>query len=216
MTRNDKKFKANYNGETIRPGEIMVPFPYDELDAQENYINKECIRTIPVGGRYFRVIYKAVDERWAKNAASALSLVENEELGHYTHKGDVSIDSVHDEYELELGVTKSAEDEIMERIELDETIRKFVDLVSGLIERIPKLGFAVLLLQTGIKGEKFYDEMLLTRDPANRIRKQAEDILRNGLINLDIDSIKCYKSKDDGTYRDRAYKLLDEIVKKFQ
>lgn len=216
MTKNDKNFEANYNGEAIRPGEVMVPFPYDELDAQENCINKECIRTISMGGRYFRVIYKAVDEQWARKAASALSLVENEELGHYTHKGDVSMDEVRDEYELEFGVTKSVEDEIIEQIELDEAVSTFVDLVSGLIEKIPKLGLAVLLLQTGIKGEKFYEEMLLTRDPANRIRQQAENILRNGLNNLDVASIKCYKSKNDGSYRERAYQMLDEIVKKFR
>lgn len=193
----------------------MVAFPYDEVDA-ENCVNQECIDTVTQGGRHFRVIYKAVPAEWEKQAASALTLVENEELGHYFKKNSVSMDAVRDGYELELGVSQSTEDEVMERLELDETVRTFVNLVSGLIERCPKLGYAVLLLNTDIRGEEFYSRMLLTRDPANRIRKQAEDILNEGLANFDVNEIKCYKSKYDESYRQKAYELLDEITLKIQ
>lgn len=215
MTKNRNEFKANYDGREIRPDEVMVAFPCDELEA-ENCVNRECIDTVTQAGRRFRVIYKAVPAQWEKQAASALTLVENEELGHYFKKDSVSMDAVRDGYELELGVTQSTEDEVLERLELDETVQTFVDLVSGLIERCPKLGYAVLLLNTDIRGEEFYSRMLLTRDPANRIRKQAENILNDGLANFDINTINCYKSKNDAIYRRRAYQLLEEIVKEIR
>lgn len=209
-------FSANYNGDTIKPDEVMVPFPYDELDARENCVNKECVRAITVGGKRFRVLYKAVSASWAKQAVSALSLIENEELGHYVPRKSVSRDAMQDEYELELGTAKSVEDEIMEQMELDESLQTFKDLVSSLIEEIPKLGLAVLLLHTGVRGEEFYSQMLLTREPANRIRQQAEGILKNGLANFDISAINCYRCKNDNLYKKRAYLLLDEIMRRYQ
>lgn len=214
MANQEKRFKANYNGEPIKENEVMVPFEYSELDAEANCVNRECIRTITLGGKKFRVIYKAVPVEWAKKAVSALSLVENEDLGRYFKKGSVSMDALRDEYELELGITRSTEDEVMEQMELDETAHTFVDLIRGLIEKSPKLGYAVLLLNTDIRGEEFHSKMLLTHQPANRIRQQAEGILEEGLVNFDFSNIKCYKSKHDEYYRERAYQLLDEIVKR--
>lgn len=72
MAKIDKKgFKVNYNGEEIKPGEVMIPFEYTEGDA-ENCINPECIKTVRQGGRCFKVIYKAVPEEWAKEGKSAM------------------------------------------------------------------------------------------------------------------------------------------------
>ena len=62
-----KTFTRNYNGEPIKANEVMVPFEYTELDA-ETVTNPECISTIKVGGKAFRVIYKAVDQAWEKDA----------------------------------------------------------------------------------------------------------------------------------------------------
>ena len=68
--REKSEFKKNFNGEDIKPGEVMIPFEYTELD-DENCTNRECIKTLTVGGRNFKVIYKAVPEEWAKKGTSA-------------------------------------------------------------------------------------------------------------------------------------------------
>lgn len=88
--REKSEFKKNFNGEDIKPGEVMIPFEYTELD-DENCTNRECIKTLTVGGRNFKVIYKAVPEEWAKRGTSALTLVQNEELGHYDVPNSVSM-----------------------------------------------------------------------------------------------------------------------------
>ncbi len=102
MTKKVKKgFTANYNGEAIRPDEVMVPFEYTDGDA-ENCTNTNCIKTVKMGGRNFKVIYKAVPQEWEKDAKSAFNLIQNEMLGHYAVPNSVSMDAVRDEYEWEL------------------------------------------------------------------------------------------------------------------
>lgn len=206
-----KEFTANYNGEAIRPGEVMIPFEYTELDA-EICSNPECVKTLTVGGKLFKVIYKAVPEQWAKVGASALTLVQNEELGHYSSSNAVSMDEMMDEYELALGETPSAEEEVIQEDEFCQALDTFISLMHTLIEKSGKLAYAVLLTHVGIKGEEFYCRMKLTRDPAHRVQRQAAVILRNGISNLDITTIKGYKNKHEEEYKAEAYKLLDQIV----
>jgi hypothetical protein len=188
-----ENFKKNFNGEDIKQGEVMIPFEYTELD-DENCTNRECIKTVSVGGKNFKVIYKAVPEAWAKIGTSALTLVQNEELGHYSVPNSVSMNAMEDEYGLEMGTSRSVEDEYMERVEIDEALNTFVELVKSLIDKSPKIGYAVLLLHTGIKGQEFYSKMRLSMNPANRVRQEAERILNDGLDNVDVDDIKCYKN----------------------
>lgn len=45
MTKRVKGFAANYNGEVIRPDEVMVPFEFTEVGA-ENITNPDCIKTV--------------------------------------------------------------------------------------------------------------------------------------------------------------------------
>lgn len=208
----DKKaFTENYDGQPIREGEVMVPFPCSELDA-ESCVNKDCIKTVYQGGKRFKVIYRAVPEAWAKTANSALNLTENEMLGHYDVPNSISKDGVCDEYGLEFGTSPSAEEVVLEQNGLSETLAIFVDLVKNLIEKSPKLGYAVMLVHTDVKGKDFYSKMHLTRDPANRIRQQAESVLKNGLANFDVENITCYRSKNDEVYRQEALKLLSTFV----
>lgn len=214
MKKTVKGFTRNYNGEAIKPGEVMIPFEYTELDA-ENCTNAECIKTVKQAGRNFKVIYKAIPEEWAKKGKSALNLIQNEALGHYDIPNSVSMDAMRDEFELELDKALSAEAVALEKEDLDETLNTFVELVQVLIEKSAKIGYAVLLMHTGIKGEEFYGRMKLSHNPANLVQRQAEGILRNGLGNLDVNSIRCYKSQHEEEYRKEAYKLLDEIVKMY-
>ena len=213
MATRVKKFTVNYNGDPIREGEVMVPFPYTELDA-ECCVNRECISSVTQGGRVFRVIYKAVPERWAKVARSALNLVENEELGHYDIPNSISMDKLFDEFNMEVGTSPSAEDILLgdDDQDLDDTLSTFAELVTSLIAKSPKIGYAVLLLHSKVKGEEFYKRIRLTRSPANRIRKQAEIILEGGLMSFDIGSLKCYKSSHDETYSKEALELLNHII----
>lgn len=75
MTKRVKKgFTVNYNGEAIRPGEVMIPFEYTELDA-ECCTNPECIKTVRVGGRNFKVIYKAVLRRNGQRTEKGLLIL---------------------------------------------------------------------------------------------------------------------------------------------
>lgn len=212
MSKEAKKFTVNYNGEEIKPGEVMVPFEYTAGDA-ENCTNPDCVKTVKQGGRYFKVIYKAVPEEWAKDATSALNLVQNEELGHYAVPNSVSMDELQDEYEWN-GDKNPAQNSPVE--DVVEALETFVELVQTLIEKSAKIGYAVLLMHTGIKGEEFYERMKLSHNPANLVQQQAESILHDGLANLNVDSIRCYRSKYDDQYRQEAYKLLDQIIKMYR
>ena len=216
MTNRDKKsFTANYNGEAIRPDEVMVPFEYTD-GAAENCTNTECIKTVKMGGRNFKVIYKAVPKEWEKAAKSAFNLIQNEMLGHYAVPNSVSMDAVRDEYELELGRTPSVEDTYMADEDMRETLNTFVELMHILIEKSAKIGYAVLLMHTGVKGEEFYSKMKLSRNPANLVQQQAQSILRGGLANSNVSDLKGYKNQYEEEYRAEAYKLLDEIVKMYR
>ncbi len=124
-----KSFTRNYNGEPIKTNEVMVPFEYTELDAKA-VTNPECISSITVGKKRFRVIYKAVDQAWEKDARAAFNLYQNEEFGYYAVPNSVSRDAMEDEYELDLVSVPSAEDIIMAVESAKETINTFVDLVS--------------------------------------------------------------------------------------
>lgn len=206
-----KSFTRNYNGEPIKTNEVMVPFEYTELDAKA-VTNPECISSITVGKKRFRVIYKAVDQAWEKDARAAFNLYQNEELGYYAVPNSVSRDAMEDEYELDLVSVPSAEDIIMAVESAKETINTFVDLVSKVIEKSPKIGYAVLLLHAGVKDAEFYDKMRLSSFPGNRVRKEAEEILKSGLANFDVESYKGHNSKFDDIYKEEAYALLKVII----
>lgn len=193
----------------------MIPFEYTELEG-EIVTNSECIKTLHLAGRNFRVIYKAVPDAWARDANAALNLVQNEVLGHYAISNSVSMDSMKDEYDLDLVMTQSPEETVMDEIDRDETLNTFVELMHTLIEKSAKIAYAVLLVHTGVKGEDFYGRMNLSRNPANLVRKQAKDILYKGLNNLDVGSIHGYKNQHDDEYRAEAYKVLDQIIKLYK
>ena len=152
----------------------------------------------------------------AKRAKSAFNLVQNEALGHYSISNSVSMDMLEDEYGMALASAPSAEDLLMEQEDTNETVATFVELVSSVIEKSPKIGYAVLLLHTGVKGEEFYGKMRLTHGPANRVRQEAESILKDGLANFDVNSITGYKNQFNDVYKEEAYALLNAIVEMFK
>ena len=48
--------------------------------------------------------------------------------------------------------------------------------------------------------------------PGNRLRQEAEEILKGGLVNFDVDGYKGYKSQFNEIYKEEAYALLNVII----
>lgn len=52
MTKRVKRFTTNYNGETIKPNGVIVPFEYTDGDTENwiyvNTLNKKSRKTIPL------------------------------------------------------------------------------------------------------------------------------------------------------------------------
>lgn len=211
MAKSKKRFTINYNGEPVRDNEVMVAFEYTEADA-ENCINPDCIQIFNMAGKTFKVIYKAVPKEWEKQAKSAFNLIENETLGHYAPKNSVSVECMEDEYELELVKAPSAEELIVQKEVRREIQKAFADLMLPLIDKAPKIGFAVLLMYTQVKGEEFYTKMKLSRNAANRIQQQVAVILKDGLANLNLEGLTNYRSTYDEYYKKEAVKLLADII----
>lgn len=87
-------FSTNYNGAAIRPEDVIVLF-------------------------LTKVIFKAVSEKWAKNVRSVLYFVGNEALGKYNISSIVSIDSLYDEYSIEIGYALSVKTVLKKKEELE-------------------------------------------------------------------------------------------------
>ena len=209
-----KGFTKNYNGEVLKAGEKMIAFEYTELDA-ENCTNPECIKTLSKAGRRFKVIYKAVPEEWAKDGKGAFNLAQNEELGHYDIKNSFSMDGTKDDYEEEFGEYPSVEELYIEKEEFYEGLLLFKNTMLRLIEKAPKIGYGVLLVYSGSKGADFADRLRLKPEGANNVRKEAQEILKNGLMNLDIGEIHCKNNRYTDAYNKEAHELLEKIIKAF-
>lgn len=209
-----KNFTCNYNDEAIRDGQIMVPFEYKETEA-DNYTNNECIKTLTVGGRNFKVVYKAVDEEWAKDANSALNLHQNEELGHYAVPNSVSRDAMEEEYELALGESPAAEDLFLKKEQLTETQQAVVRTAERLMEKSPKHGLAFLLMGLGIKGDQFAQEMQMSKPGANYVRDQIRGLAPSRIdsfTQIDVEGLKASKSANADYYRGAASKYLKVLL----
>lgn len=205
----------NYNSEELKPNEVLVPTMYDEAFAKACCTNPECIKTIPVGGKNFKVMYIAVPEEIASAARNSFNLAVNEQLGHYAVKNSVSPDQMTDDYDFDLASVPSAEDEVLERFERDETADLIADTLHHLIERSPKHGLAALLLINNIKGNEFHEKMHLGHDAANTVRRQTKEMMKQGLANIDIDEIRAKHSKHTEYYIKEANRLLDALLKAY-
>lgn len=85
----------------------------------ETCVNSECIQFLLLTDRSFKVISKAVLEKWAKNVLSALYFVGNEALGKYNISSGMSIDSLYDEYSTEIGYALSVKTVLKKKEELE-------------------------------------------------------------------------------------------------
>lgn len=213
MTKRVNKITCNYNNEPLKPGEVLVPTMYDAAFAKANCTNPDCIKTITVAGRNFKVLYTAVPEAVAKAARNSFNLALNEQLGHYAVPNSVSIDQLADDYDLDPATVLSPEDMMIEQENKAETAAMFSDLVHHLIDCSPKHGLAALLLLNDVKGAEFHEKMHLSHDAANTVRKQSADLLKAGLANINLDELHAKRSKHSDYYREEAYRLLDALLK---
>lgn len=206
------KIIRNYDGKEIKANEVLVPTMYDEEFVKAYCTNPDCIRTITVAGRKFMVMYVAVSKECERAAKSSFNLCVNEALGHYTVHNSVSMDSLQDDYKLSLATTPSPEELNAKNEQYQETLDTLVVLLKSLIEKSPKHGLATLLRMFEIKGKEFQEELNLGHDAANTVRKQVDEYLAQGLGNIDINSIKSRKSKNNDLYKEKAYRILDTLI----
>lgn len=211
--KNQKTITRNYDGRELKPAEVLVPIMYDEGYAKAYCKNPECIKTLRKGGQKFKVMYIAVPEECAAAARSSFNLSMNEELGHYAVPNSISRDQMTDEFDLEFGTSPSPEDLMIEREEQAETADLIADTMHQLIEHSPKHGLAALLLISGIKGADFSDRMHLGHDAANTVRRQAQEMMDQGLANIDLDELHAKRSKHTEYYIEEANRLLDSLLK---
>ena len=211
-----KSNKLSYDYSSLKPNEVLVPFPYDEVFAKTNITNPDCIGYVTMCGKRFKVMYLPVDKKYEKVAKSSLNLVENEALGHSRVPNSVSMDTLQDDYELNLVTTPSPDEISAKKEKYQETLDKLVSLLKSLIEKSPKHGLATLLRMFEVKGKEFQEELNLGHDAANTVRKQVDEYLAQGLGNIDIDGIKSRKSKNNDLYKEKAYRILDELIDMYQ
>lgn len=214
--QNMSKIIKNYDGREIRTDEVLVPTMYDEEFAKAYCTNPDCIRTITVAGKKFKVMYVAVSKECEKAAKSSFNLCVNEALGHYTVPNSVSMDSLQDDYELNLATTPSPDEINAKNEQQQEILDKLVALLMALIEKSPKHGLATLLRMFEVKGKEFQEELNLGHDSANTVRKQVDEYLAKGLCNIDMGTIKFKKSKNNDLYIKKAYRILDELIDMYQ
>lgn len=70
----------NYNGNPLMPGEVLVLTPYDEDDVGANCTNKENIVTVPMAGRFFKAVLKAVPAEFESAAKTQFNDWVNSQL----------------------------------------------------------------------------------------------------------------------------------------
>ncbi len=96
--------------------------------------------------------------------------------------------------------------------ELVSCVRK---KVVRIIELSPKHGLAMVLSGFGFKGERFAQEMQLSKPAALHVREQIRNIVPNGIDSfnkVDVERIKASRSSKDQYYKDRALELLDTLL----
>ena len=192
---------------------LVVYFSMPETTNSENMTEEEDNSTVVIDGEVMgNTQYVAMEIQEKMNADIFRIEPETSYTTNHAVPNSVSRDAMEDEYELEIVSAPSAEDIMMAVENTKDTINTFVELVSRVIEKSPKIGYAVLLLHTGVKGAEFYDKMRLSSFPGNRVRQEAEEILKGGLANFDVESYKGYKSKFNDIYREEAYALLNVII----
>ena len=206
---------VNYNGEPLKPGEVLVLTPYDEEDAKANVTNADSIITITLNGTTVKAVLKAVP---VEHEAAAKAQFNSWQREFLPKKSAVSLDQQLDENGYEPVQSPSVEAQLTEEEELTESQQRIIEAAAALMEKSPKHCLAMLLMCLGLKGESFAERMHLKHDAANRVRNQILSTAPNRISSfdqLDIDSFNAHKVGDTEYYRTEAKKVLETILKMY-
>lgn len=206
--QNNAPTNLNYNGEPLKPNEVLVPVNKDDLFIEENVTNPNSIITLNVAGQSFRAVLMAVDKKDEAVARAQYNHWQNDILGHYGHRMDE--ESIEDRQERELpehGSAPSAES-------ISEELFLLVDLMNCLIKKAPQLAYAALLNMYGTNQDEFEEKMRLKNHRAYETINAAHDLIvamfKEGIENVPV---KVNKTKNDEYYREEAQALLEVIIK---
>lgn len=213
-----KENTRDYDGRILGDDEVLVKIPYNDVFAKENVTNPDCIGHLTKAGRSIKTMSVAVPKDSEKLAKAQLNFVQNEELGHYQKKDTDYVDWELDEKAQALYTTPSAEDIYFAEAPDDENIINFRRRMDGIIEKAPKVGYAMLIMMENpsLKGERFYAKMQMGRSAASDVKQIAEEYLKTVLRRKDVKVEKMNASKRDGYYRSEAYRLLELVAEKLK
>jgi len=174
-----------------RDGRCMIPQPDGTL--------KECPR---------------------KKGENHCSCAECPDRGKYEKrdKSFISIDFAIDNYEMEFATEKSAEEEFFDNEGYTDVPEGFIRFAEDMIDKSPKHACAMLLMSLGYKGDRFAEQMQLTKVGANYVRSQVKELAPNGITNIaqiDLTALKANRSKNEEYYRREARKALRAVIRKF-
>ncbi len=133
-------------------------------------------------------------------------------------KNNVSIDYAMDEYELAFVSEKSPETKYLEQEGENATKEEFIRFVGDIIEKSPKHAYALLLMSLGFKGDRFAEQMRLSKMGANYVRAQIIKLAPNGISSLEqieYKSFKASKNRNEEYYRKEAKNALKTVVKMY-
>ena len=219
-----KKLDRNYDGNPITPDQVIVPVIYDPLLA-ENCVNPDCIGKRTIAGHRFKVIYVAVNKKWAKDATAQFNLLVNEELGHYSRVPAALKKELEKKDRPQNPFVKRAEDEsesvpaadadLLKQEEIKSEKERILKSFEAFLDKAPKHAYAAILMALGIKGKEFADSLRLGHDAANTVRKQVESLAPDSVdsINqLNFEQLKVRNSKNDRYYIEQAGKALNLLI----
>lgn len=219
-----KKLDRNYDGNPITPEQVVVPFMYDSFFA-ENCVNPDCIGKRTIAGHHFKVIYVAVNKKWAKDATAQFNLLVNEELGHYSRipaalkkeleKKDRPQNPFVKRAENEFESAPAADADLLAQEEMESEKEQILKTFEAFLDKAPKHAYAAILMALGIKGKEFADSLRLGHDAANTVRKQVESLAPDNIDNinqLNFEQLKVRNSKNDRYYIEQAGKALDLLI----
>ena len=219
-----KKLDRNYDGNPITPEQVVVPFMYDSFFA-ENCVNPDCIGKRTIAGHHFKVIYVAVNKKWAKDDTAQFNLLVNEELGHYSRVPAALKKELEKKDRPQNPFVKRAEDEsesvpaadadLLKQEEIKSEKERILKTFEAFLDKAPKHAYAAILMALGIKGKEFADSLRLGHDAANTVRKQVESLAPDSVDNinqLNFEQLKVRNSKNDRYYIEQAVKALDLLI----
>lgn len=196
---------VNYNGEPLKPNEVLVLSHQDDLFIRTNVTNPDSIVTVTIAGVPFKAVLMAVDRKFEKIAKAQFNSWQNEEMGHLGHR--MKDESIEDRQERELperGQTRSAEDEVIEK---ENLLEKFAELLKA----DPQSACAAMLKAYGVTGAEFEVKMKLKHNASNKAQNKMMSLLETLMADQEVD-IRANKTDKTEYYLKVAEELLAEII----